>query len=137
MQEEITMVPGISVARQNMEAYFKTHDVKYIAEDAVFIHMSDGKRVEGKAAIGDMLHFMYHIAFDARAEFTNSIITENKALVEGRFKGKHIGEINGIAATNKLVDVPMAVSYDLENGLIKEARVYMMVNVLVNQLTGA
>ena len=125
----------LSLVQRNLQDYFQTHDVQYIAEDGVFINMSTGEKHKGRAEIGALLHFMYHVAFDAKAEITNQIITENRALIEGRFKGKHIGEIAGIPATGKEVDVPLCVTYDLEEGLINEARIYMPVNILMEQLT--
>ena len=123
-----------STTRSNMEAYFKTHDVKYIAEDAVFIDMSSGDRHQGREDIAKMLHYIYHIAFDAKASVDNYIITEDRAMIEGLFVGKHIGNFAGIEATNKSVNVPLCVSYTLEKGLIKEARIYMLANVLIEQL---
>ncbi len=119
---------------QNMEAYFKTHDVKYVAEDAVFINLGTGERTEGRKAIGDMLHYIYHVAFDAKAEVTHSLVTEDKAVLEGFFIGKHINDFAGIPATQKNVRVPLCVSYDLENSLIKEARIYMLGDVMMKQL---
>ena len=53
---------------------------------------------------------------------------------KGFFKGKHIGEFAGLAATNKEVNVPLCVSYYLENGLIKHARIYMLGDVLMQHL---
>lgn len=133
---QATMTTSISHSRQNMEAYFNTHDVQYVADDAVFINMSSGERTEGREAIKQLLHLMYHQAFDAVAEVKNFIITEDKALLEARFKGTHIGEIAGMPATNKKVDVPLSVAYNLEGGLIKEARVYMLMDVMMKQLSG-
>ena len=133
--EEMTLQTDVLAAtKQNMLNYFETHDVKYVAENAVFRNLSTGEVYKGRAEIGAMLHFMYHIAFDAHAEFKNHIITEDKAVVEGLFKGKHIGELAGIAPTNKEVEVPLAVSYDLKNGLIQEARIFMLTDVLLKQL---
>lgn len=123
-----------SSTTSNMEAYFKTHDVKYIAEDAVFINMATGERHQGKADIENMLHYIYHVAFDATASVNNYMITEDKAMLEGFFTGKHIGNFAGIEPTNKNVNVPLCVTYSVENGLIKEARIYMQVNVLIEQL---
>ena len=45
-----------------------------------------------------------------------------------------IGEIAGIPATNREISVPLSVSYDLKNGLIEEARIYLLTNVLMQQL---
>jgi len=132
--EEVTMQKALSQTRQNVLDYFKTHDLKYIAEDAVFRNLSTGEVYTGREEIGGMLHFMYHVAFDAKAETINYVIEENKAVVEAYFKGRHIGEIAGLKATDKEVDVPLCVSYDLKNGLIQQARIYMLAEVLMNQL---
>lgn len=123
--------------KENMEQYFKTHDMKYVADDAVFINMSSGERTRGKVAIGNMLNFIYHIAFDAHAHIINTIITKDKALLEAEFRGRHIGEIAGIPATYKEVNVPLIVSYELENGLVKVARIYMLEDIMIKQLSWA
>ncbi len=133
---EVLNKSELDLAKKNMQAYFNSHDVQYVAEDAVFINMGSGERTEGREAIGQMLHYIYHIAFDAKAEYTNSIITENKAMVEGVFTGKHIGEFAGIPATNKMVSVPLCVTYTLEKGLVKEAKIYMLGDVMMQQLQG-
>ena len=120
---------------KNLEAYFNTHDVQYIAEDAVFINLGTGEKTHGRKAIGEMLHYIYHVAFDAKAEVTHSLITEDKAVLEGFFVGKHINDFAGIPATQKNVRVPLCVTYDLENSLIKEARIYMLGDVMFRQLS--
>ena len=134
MEEMLVQNETLSLTEQNLLAYFETHDVKYVTEDAKFKNLSTGEVHTGRAEIGAMLHFIYHVAFDAKAEMKNYFFTETKAMVEGLFKGRHIGEIAGIPATNKEVSVPLCVTYDLENGLIKEARIYMLVSVLMEQL---
>ncbi|HYC29665.1 MAG TPA: hypothetical protein VEB42_12625, partial [Chitinophagaceae bacterium] len=87
---------ALSTTQKNMLVYFETHDLKYVAEDAVFKNLSTGEVYTGRAEIGAMLHFIYHVAFDARAEKVSHIVTEDKAVVEAFFKGRHIGEINGL-----------------------------------------
>jgi predicted ester cyclase len=135
--ENVMLQPEVdSVSRQNMEAYFKTHDVQYVAEDAVFTNMSNGEETKGREAVGQFLHYMYHIAFDARAIIRNTIITEDKATMEATFEGTHIGEFAGIQPTNKKISVPLCVTYDLENGLVKKARIYLLTDVMLRQLTG-
>ena len=135
MNETMLEAPVSTTYKENMEQYFKTHDMKYVADDAVFINMSTGEQTKGKEAIGNMLNFIYHIAFDAHAKVINSIITSDKALLEGKFMGRHIGEFAGMPATNKEVNVPLVVSYDLENGLVKVARIYMLDDVMMKQLS--
>jgi steroid delta-isomerase-like uncharacterized protein len=133
--EELILEKKASTTQRNFEAYSKTHDVQYVAEDAVFTSMNTGEKTVGREAIGQMLHYIYHVAFDARAEVRNMVVTENKALLEGDFIGKHIGEFAGIPATNKEVNVPLCVTYDLENGLIKQGRVYFLMDTMIKQLT--
>ena len=135
MEDMILEKDVLSTTKENMEAYFQTHDVKYVAEDAVFKHMGTGDEYKGREQIGGMLHYMYHLAFDAKAEITNKIITEKKAVLEFNFIGKHIGEFAGMPPTNKAVNVPTCISYDLEDGLIKKARIYMLGDVMMKQLS--
>lgn len=121
-----------------VEEYFKTHDVKHVTEDAVFSNMTTGEEMRGKKAIGEMLHYMYHVAFDAKATVLNTIVTEKSALLEATFTGKHIGEFAGIAPTNIEVNVPLCVSYDLnDDGFIIRGRIYMLTEVLMQQLRAA
>ncbi|HTM91746.1 MAG TPA: ester cyclase [Flavisolibacter sp.] len=132
--EEVTLQKeALSRTQQNILDYFKTHDPKYIAEDAVYRNLSTGEVYTGREEISGMLHFMYHVAFDAKGEVVNTVITETKAVVEAYFKGRHIGEIAGVKATNKEVDIPLCVSYDLKDGLITQARIYFLGEVFMNQ----
>lgn len=119
---------------KNLEAYMKTHDAQYVTENAVFLNLGTGEKTVGRKDISEMLHYIYHVAFDAHAEVTHSLITEDKAVLEGFFVGKHINEFAGIPATQKKVRVPICVTYDLENSLIKEARIYMLGDVMFRQL---
>ncbi len=124
----------LSISKKNVEAYIQTHDVKYVAEDAEFKHLSTGDEYKGREEIAGMLHYMYHVAFDARAEIKNVVVTEDKAMFEANFIGRHIGEFAGLAPTNKEVNVPLCVTYDLEDGLIKRGRIYMLTDVMMKQL---
>lgn len=128
-------IKGQTNAMTNMEEFFKTHDVKYIAENAVFKNMNTGEEINGRQAIADMLNYIYHVAFDAKAIVNNIVITKDHALLEASFVGKHMGEFAGIPATGKQVNVPLCVSYDLnEDGLIQKGRIYMLADVMMQQL---
>jgi predicted ester cyclase len=133
--EELIIEKKASLSQKNLEAYFATHDVQYVAEDGVFISMNTGEKTIGREAVGQMLHYIYHVAFDATAEIKNTIITEHKAVLEMNFIGKHIGEFAGIQPTGKQVNCPITIVYDLENGLIKQGRVYFLMDVLMKQLS--
>ncbi len=132
--QEVLPMSLLEMTQKNMRDYLRTHDARYVTDDAVFINKATGERIEGREAIGQMLTFLYHTAFDAHAESTNVMVTEDRAVGEGLFIGKHIGEFAGIPATGKIVSVPICVTYKLEKTLITEARVYMMMDVLMKQL---
>ena len=134
MEETMLKSEALTVAQKNMLDYFQTHDVKYVSEDGIFRNLNTGETYKGRAEIGGMLHFFYHVLFNAKAEMDNYLITEDKAMVEGRIVGKHIGEMNGIPATGKSVNFPICITYRLKDGLIKEANIYSANDVLMQQL---
>jgi len=43
---------------------------------------------------------------------------DNRVVIYGRFKGKHLGELNGIPPTFKAVELPLAVGYKIEENKI-------------------
>jgi predicted ester cyclase len=43
---------------------------------------------------------------------------DNRVVIYGRFKGKHLGELNGIPPTFKTVELPLAVGYRIEKNKI-------------------
>ena len=125
---------SIESTYQTMMAYGQSHDSSLVAEDAVFTDMATGGETSGRAAITQMLDYFYHQAFEAHPELTNLIAADGQATIEGYVVGKHIGEFAGIPATGKEVRVPIAVVYDLEADQIKRARIYLLINVLFQQL---
>jgi steroid delta-isomerase-like uncharacterized protein len=134
MEETMLKSEALSLAEKNMLDFFQTHDLKYLAEDAVYRNLSNGEVYRGKAEIGAMLHYFYHVAFDAKAELKDYTVTEEKAMVEAVVRGKHIGEIEGIPPTGKEINVPVCITYFLKDGLIQEGHIYMMTDVLLQQL---
>ena len=135
MEEMILEKDLLAISKKNVEAYLASHDVKYCTEDAVYTHLNTGDQYKGRDEIAGMLHYIYHVAFDARADIKNVIVTEDKAMFEADFIGKHIGEFGGLQPTNREVNVPVTVVYDLEDGFIKKARIYMLLDVMMKQLT--
>lgn len=121
--------------RAVLEAYWQDHDPRYVAEDAVFTLMPSGQEISGRDAIAAHLHHFYREALDARAERTGAIFGPGAGLLEAVVVGTHTGEFAGVAATGRAVRVPIAVAYELENGLITRARIYIMMNVLMAQIS--
>lgn len=128
--------PGMTVERTRavLEAYAAEHDPQYLAEDAVFIDLASGQRYEGREAIGEMLHHIYHVAFDARAEDARMIVGEGAAALEAVFVGTHTGEFAGVPATGREVRVPLVVLYEVGEDGITEGRIYLQAATMMQQL---
>ena len=126
---------SVESTRAIMERYFgPEHSMDVLAEDVVFTNMGTGEEHNGPEEVSQMMTYIYSVAFDAKAEMKNLVYGENNASAEFDMVGKHIGEFAGISATGKEVRVPICVNYDLEEGKIKRARIYMAVSVLLRQL---
>ncbi len=126
----------LETTRDVMMRYFNADhsDTSMMAEDIVFTSMADGQESHGPDGVRAMLHYVYHVAFDASAETRNLIIGSDNAVWEGEIVGRHIGEFAGIPATGQEVRVPLCVVYDIEDEQLKRARIYLEMPVLRRQL---
>jgi steroid delta-isomerase-like uncharacterized protein len=109
-------------------------DVSMMADDVIFTMMATGEETQGPEAVGQMLHYFYHVAFDARAETISKFASNGQAVIEANVVGKHIGEFAGIPATGKEFRVPLCVVYDVEDDQIQRARIYFEIPALLAQL---
>ena len=127
---------SIESTRRAVEQYINSGhtDLSMMAPDVVFTNMATGDEHKGIEGLKAMLNFVYHVAFDAKAETRNLVVSDGKAVFEADFVGKHIGEFAGVKATGKMVRVPLCVSYDLENDKIKRGRVYWEVPSFLKQV---
>ena len=127
---------SVEKTREVVMGYFESDhgDASMMAEEVVFKDMASGRESHGREGVLEMLHWIYHVAFDATATPRNLIFGENNAVWEGTFSGRHIGEFAGVPATQREVEVPLTVVYDVENGQIARARIYMLASVLMQQL---
>ena len=67
--------------------------------------------------IGHILFF--ESVFPNYEIFTDEMMAEgNRVMVRGRLKGRHEGEFNGIPPTPRIVEFPLVISYQIENGKI-------------------
>lgn len=122
--------------KATMDKYFGGgHEVgEVMTEDVVFTVMGTGEAHRGPDAVQQMLTYFYAVAFEATAEMKNIIYGESGAVAEFDIVGKHIGEFAGIPPTGKDVRVPLCVVYDLKGDRISQARIYMEMPVLLQQL---
>jgi hypothetical protein len=123
--------------RRVLEAYWEDHDPRYVAENAVFTMLPTGEEIRGRDAITMHLAGFYHGALEARAVRTNAIFADGQGVLEARVVGRHTGAFAGVPATGREVDVPLCVTYDVAGGLIERARIYLLANVLLQQITAA
>lgn len=124
----------IDQTRQVMIDYLEGHDVTRIADHAVFHDTATGRDAVGREAIGQMLEWWYHGVFEAHADRKRLIVGEGAAVIEADFVGTHIGEFEGIPATGRQVRVPFCVLYDVADGTITRADIYLQAAVLMAQL---
>lgn len=130
---------SIESTREAITRYLNSNhsDLSMMAPDVVFTNMATGDEHRGVEALAGMLHYVYHVAFDARAETKSLVVADSQAVLEGDFVGRHIGEFAGVPATGKTVRVPLCVVYDLEGGMIKRGRVYFEVPAFLKQVAQA
>ena len=128
---------SIDETKQVLEAYWQDHDPQHVAENAVFTMQPTGEEIRGRDAIAKHLSGFYHGALEARAVRTNAIFADGQGVLEARVQGRHTGVFAGVPATGREVDVPLCVTYDVSGGKIQRARIYLLVNVLLAQITSA
>ena len=127
---------SVEKTREVVTRYISSNhtDLSMMAPDVVFTSMATGDEHRGPQALAGMLHYIYHVAFDARAEMKNLVVADGKAVLEADFIGKHIGEFAGVPPTGKTVRVPLCVVYDVENDQITRGRVYFEVPAFLKQV---
>lgn len=126
----------VDETRSVMERYLASGhtDFEIMAPEAVFTVMATGDEYRGPEAIGAMLGYFYHGAFEATAEARNVVYGEGHAIGEWDFVGRHTGEFAGVPATGNQVNVPLAVAYDLADGKVTRGRVYFEIPAFLAQV---
>jgi len=64
-----------------------------------------------------MMHIMKG-AFDAHHELDMMIEEDNHVVVSAKWKGKHIGEFNGVSATGKTIEFYLIDRFDIVGGKV-------------------
>ncbi|MGH3650540.1 MAG: ester cyclase [Acidimicrobiia bacterium] len=128
---------SIQETQRVLEAYAASHDTSLVAPDAIFTDTASGQKYVGREAIAAMLHHVYHEAFDAHAEVSNLVVGDGKAVLEADIVGTHIGEFAGVPTTGLDIRIPLAVAYDIADGLVQQARVYLQLASFLQQVESA
>lgn len=130
----VQQTQSVDETRRVLEAYAAGHDTSLIAPDAVFHDVASGQDHIGREAVAAMLHHVYHVAFQARAEVVRVTVGEGTAVLEGAVVGRHTGEFAGVPATGREVRIPLVVSYRIADGHVQEAFVYLLVSAFLEQV---
>jgi predicted ester cyclase len=130
---------SLASTRETMEAYVASllsfgDYASYLAQDVTITLMGNGQEIKGREAARAFIDFLHQQAFQTNVEVRNVLFGNNIALAEIDFVGTHIGEFEGIAASNKQVRVPYAVAYELEEDKIRALRIYFPMELLLQQL---
>lgn len=128
---------SIDETRKVLESYWEEHDPRHVAENAVFTMQPTGEEIRGRDNIATHLAGFYHGALEAKAVRTNAIFGDGAGVLEARVQGRHTGMFAGVPATGREVDVPLCVTYKVSDGQIQRAHIYLLVNVLLAQITKA
>ena len=107
---------------------------RHFADDVVVTLVGSDQGAEGPDAAEAWIDYLHQEAFEARPELKNMFVADANATAEADFVGTHIGEFGGMAATGKEVRVPYSVVYDVEGEKIKAVRIYMPMDVMMEQL---
>jgi steroid delta-isomerase-like uncharacterized protein len=117
-----------------INAYLGEEGLARVAEDAVYTVMGTGREIRGRAEVGRFLDHLYAEAFEASAKPISRVVGDGGAAFEYEFKGRHIGEFEGIPATGREVTVPLCVVYSVDGEHITSAHVYFEMDSLRRQV---
>ena len=110
---------------------------RFFDDDIEFALMGTDQQTRGAEAAEQTIRFLHEIAFDAEPEITSLVVDDHGAAAEAFFVGTHTGEFSGVSATGNPVRVPYSVFYDVDGDKITALRIYMPMDQLIAQISGA
>lgn len=130
-----------TATQHTLDTYWAMLDVgsspaQVLTDDAVLTYEDMGQEFQGRAAVTDALHNLYHVAFAGRMTIDDRIVGSGWGATSGMFVGTQIGAFDGMAATGKSMAVPYTAVYTLVDGRIATIRLDFSQQDILNQLTG-
>ncbi len=107
--------------------------MEYFADDVELVLPTGPLR--GKEAV--RAHFVapFTAAFPGNVhEIQKVVYGDGVAAVEWRFKGEHLGELNGIPPSGRKTDLPGCSFYFIEDRIITAGHVYFNLPTLLEQI---
>jgi predicted ester cyclase len=110
---------------------------RHFSDDVVVTLVGTDQGAQGPDDAEAWIDYLHTQAFEARPELKSMIVADGQAAAEFDFVGEHVGEFGGIAATGREVRVPYSVVYDLQGEKIGAVRIYLSMEILMQQIGGA
>ena len=104
------------------------------ADDVRWTTMETGEVISGRGAVRNFIVAFHTQLFEAAPELGLVVCGDGSAALEATFKGRHIAEFAGVAATGAEVSVPYSMFYEIDAGRIAALRAYLPIASLVQQL---
>jgi predicted ester cyclase len=130
---------SLEATRSMLEAYAAAiigggDYARFFTDDVRLTTVGAGPEVRGREAVRTALDQTHNEAFDVQLKLKNMVVGETGAAAEADFVGTHKGEFAGIPATQRRVNVPYSVIYDIDGDKISALRIYMPMHLLFEQL---
>ena len=109
---------------------------RYFSDDVVVSLVGTDQGAEGADEAEGWINYLHTEAFEAHPELKGMLADDGQAAAEFDFVGKHVGEFGGMSATGRDVRVPYSAVYDLEGEKIGAVRIYLSMELLMQQLGG-
>jgi steroid delta-isomerase-like uncharacterized protein len=94
-------------------------------EDGVRVeYAKPGARLEGRDAIAGQADAYMTAVPDCVLDVRGMEVDGDRAVLEWTYRGNHTGDIPGLAASGRAIDLPGVSVCRLRDGLIEEERVY-------------
>ena len=124
------------VIREYLDVLLARGDfARFFTDDVLWTTMETGDEIRGREPVRDYIVALHTVLFDARPVVRQTLVGDGLAMLEADFVGRHIGEIGGVAATGRDVNVPYCVVYDNLRQRIAPLLVYFPVAPLMQQVT--
>jgi steroid delta-isomerase-like uncharacterized protein len=94
----------------------------------------NGERLEGEAAVRELLQGLMDGFPDFHVEVGRLRHTDDGVFGEARITGTHNGEFNGIPATGKPVEIPVVAIFEFEQDRLLCEKVYYDVATILRQV---
>lgn len=115
---------------QNMEQLMSVY-----ADDVTYVDTPLGSTFRGKGELRAFAQGFFNAFPDLKAVITSTVVAGDRAASEWRFTGTQVGDLAGMPASNKQMDLRGVSIYEFEGGKIKRKIDYWDMATLVKQLS--